>query len=42
MGIDVELVLEVEDLFPEKEAGIGGGGVWMAGKLGEGFEDRRE
>lgn len=32
MGVDAELVLEVEDLFPEEEAGVGG--AWVAGKLG--------
>lgn len=34
MGVDVEVVLEVEDFFPEKEAGVGGGGVWMLRMLG--------
>lgn len=37
MGIDVEVVLEVDDLFPETETRIGG--VRSLGECWEGIED---
>lgn len=31
VGVDVEVVLEVQDFLPETEAGVGVGEVWAAG-----------